>query len=264
MPATRPAFDYDTSDVHLRYAEARHLAPHTVAMWLDAIGRHVPRAEVATIVDLGCGTGRFSAALGGYFSARVIAVDPSRNMLNVAAAGVNERLAFVQARADHLPLRDNCADLFFASMVWHHIPDKQQAGCEISRVLRPGGFLCIRTPTRETLPSVLHLPFFPSARLHSEQIMPRRQDLISGLADCGLELAHHNVLRHPQASSPSAYADRVALRSFSDLASISDEEFRQGMVELRRHCAAASRDQEIAVDVDLFVFRSSLEKESSE
>ena len=124
MPATRPAFDYDTSDVHLRYAEARHLAPHTVAMWLDAIGRHVPRADVRTIVDLGCGTGRFSAALGGYFSARVIAVDPSRNMLSVAATAANERLAFVQARADHLPLRDDCADLLFASMVWHHIPDK--------------------------------------------------------------------------------------------------------------------------------------------
>src|SRR5262249_59310885 len=118
----------------------------------------------------------------------------------------------------------------------------------------PGRSLCIRTPSRDPPPPFLPLPFFPSARLHSEQIMPRRQDLISGVADCGLELAHHNVLRHPQASSPSAYADRVALRSFSDLASISDEEFRQGMVALRRQCAAASTGQASALDVAPVLF----------
>ena len=34
--------DYDASDVHLRYVEARRIAPQTMAMWLDAIERHVP------------------------------------------------------------------------------------------------------------------------------------------------------------------------------------------------------------------------------
>jgi ubiquinone/menaquinone biosynthesis C-methylase UbiE len=257
MPATLcPVFNYDASDVHLRYAEARHLAPHTVAMWLNAIERHVPREEVKTVIDLGCGTGRFSAALGGHFSARVIAIDPSRNMLSVAAAAANERLAFVRARADHLPLRASCADLFFASMVWHHIPEKHEAGREICRVLRPGRYLCVRTPTLEALDSELYLRFFPSAKRLNEQILPARADLISCLTDCGLALVHHSVLRHPQASSPPAYADRVALRAFSDLASISDEEFRRGMAELGRYCTAVPREQEIGVDVDLFVFRS--------
>jgi hypothetical protein len=45
----------------------------------------------------------------------------------------------------------------------------------------------------------------------------------------------------------------------SDLASISDEEFRYGREQLRRYCAAAPRDEEIAADVDLFVFRRALE-----
>jgi SAM-dependent methyltransferase len=158
-------------------------------------------------------------------------------------------------------LRDGCADLVFASMVWHHIPDKHQAGREIARVLRPGGYLCIRTATLEAVHSDLYLNFFPSARLLNERIMPGRQELISCLSACALDLVHHSVVRHPQNSNPSEYADRIALRALSDLASIPDGEFRRGMEELRRYCATAPRDQVVAVDVDFFVFRTAPNKE---
>jgi ubiquinone/menaquinone biosynthesis C-methylase UbiE len=248
-------FDYDASDIHARYAEGRRISPRVMTMWLEAIGRHIPCAEVKTIVDLGCGTGRFTAALGRHFSAQVIGIDPSRNMLGAAADPV-EGSAYVQARAGKIPLRDGCADLVFASMVWHHFSDKRETAAEIARVLRTGGYLCIRTATRDALDFELYLRFFPSARSLNEQIMPARHDLISCLTGCGLALTHHRVVRHPQNRNPQEYAARVALRAFSDLASIPDREFRLGMEALRRHCAAAPQDQEIAVDVDLFVFRA--------
>ncbi len=253
----RTRFDYDAGDVHLRYAEARRISPQAMAMWLEAIERHVPRSEVKIVIDLGCGTGRFSAALRQRFSAQVVAIDPSRNMLSVAAAASTQGLAHVQATAGRIPLRDGCADLVFASMVWHHIPDQPEAGREIARVLRPGGYLCVRTPTREALDSELYLRFFPSARRLNEQIMPARQDLIACLTDCGLQLIHHGIIRHPQNSSPRDYAERVALRAFSDLAAISEEEFRRGMEQLRQYCATTPH-QEIAVDVDLFAWRTPL------
>ena len=248
-------FDYDSSDVHLRYVEARRIAPQTMAMWLDAIARHVPRSEVGTIVDLGCGTGRFIAPLQRCFGAYVAAVDPSRNMLGLASADAAPGRGYIQAMAARLPLREACADLVFASMIWHHIPDQHEAGREIARVLRRGGYLCIRTATRDALDSELYLRFFPAARKINEAIMPPRRDLICGLEDCGLALTHHSVVRHPQNRNPKEYAERVALRGFSDLAAISDAEFRSGIERLRRHCAAAPKDQEVAVDVDLFVFR---------
>jgi SAM-dependent methyltransferase len=256
-------FDYDTSDLHLRYVEARRIAPQTMAMWLDAIARHVPGHEIRTIVDLGSGTGRFVAPLQQRFSAYVVAVDPSRNMLGVAAAAHAPHCGYLQAAAGRLPLRDACADLVFASMMWHHVPDKPEAGREIARVLRAGGYLCVRTATLEALDSELYLRFFPSARKVNEAIMPSRRDLISCLEHCGLALTHHGVVRHPQNRSPREYAERVGLRGFSDLASISDAEFRSGMERLRRHCALIPQDREVAVDVDLFVFRKPLEQESS-
>jgi ubiquinone/menaquinone biosynthesis C-methylase UbiE len=166
-------FDYDESDIHLRYAQARRISPRAMAMWLEAIGRHVPRPEVKTIVDLGCGTGRFTAILRRHFSAQVIAIDPSGNMLRVAAADATDGLAYVQTRAGQIPLHDGWADLVFASMVWHHIPDKHAAGREIARVLRRGRYLCIRTATLEAVDSELYLHFFPSARrLTSKSCLP--------------------------------------------------------------------------------------------
>jgi ubiquinone/menaquinone biosynthesis C-methylase UbiE len=254
-------FNYDESDIHRRYAEGRRIQPRVMAMWLEAMGRHIPRSQVQTAVDLGCGTGRFSAALCRYFSARVIALDPSGNMLRVAAGNATNGLLFVQARAAEMPLRDGCADLVFASMVWHHIPDQHAASREIARVLRPGGYLGIRTPTLEALDSELYLRFFPTARRLNEQIMPARQDLLTCLTDCGLQLIHHGIVRHPQNNSLREYAERVALRAFSDLAAISEEEFRRGMEELRQYCATAPQ-QEIAADVDLFVCRTPLRTSS--
>ena len=256
------SFDYDASDMHLRYVEARRISPQAMTMWLDAIEANVAGCVIDTIVDLGCGTGRFIAPLQRRFGAYLIAVDPSRNMLGVAAANAAPGQAYVQAAAGRLPLRDACADLVFASMMWHHIPDKPEAGREITRLLKRSGYLCMRTATFEALDSELYLRFFPSARKLNQEIMPRRRDLISSLTTCGLALTHHDVLRHPQNRNPREYVERVGVRGFSDLASISDAEFHSGMEQLRRHCATLSPDREIAVDVDLFVFRKQLEREN--
>ena len=226
-------------------------------MWLDALERHVPRRAVRTIIDLGCGTGRFSGALHDRFGARVIGIDPSRNMLAVAAAAREEGVALLQAHAGAIPLRENCADLVFLSMVWHHFPRKEEAAREIARVLRPGGHVSIRTPTLETLDSEPYLGFFPSARLWKEQMMPARQDLISSMTACGLALMHRTTVRHLQNRNPREYAERIGRRAQSDLASISDEEFQSGMERMRRYCVAAP-EQEIAIDVGFFVFRASV------
>ena len=79
-------FQYDQSDIHSHYDESRKLPPETVRLWLEAIGRHVPKDAMQTILDLGCGTGRFIKPLSEYFSAQVIGIDSSIKMLDTARA----------------------------------------------------------------------------------------------------------------------------------------------------------------------------------
>ena len=66
------------------YDKARVLAPETRRVWHDLLSVHIGRAAVSLIIDLSCGTGRFSELLAGHFSAQVIGIDPSLKMLDQA------------------------------------------------------------------------------------------------------------------------------------------------------------------------------------
>src|SRR5437867_10411447 len=107
------AFDYDRSNVPSRYPTARLLPPVTISEWLAAIARFVPSKAVRRIVDVGCGTGRFTRPLQEHFDATVLGIDPSRNMLSTAGETRTPKLRFVGGRAESLPVRTNCIDVFF-------------------------------------------------------------------------------------------------------------------------------------------------------
>src|SRR5882672_1760891 len=146
----RAAMDYDKSNIPGVYDAARRLSPEGLDQWLGLLARHVP-ADAPHIVDLGCGTGRFTQALADRFAAQVTAIDPSEKMLDQARKQVSStRVQFMQAPGEALPVPDGAADVVFMSMVLHHFADVAAVAGECRRILRPGGHLCIRSSTRET------------------------------------------------------------------------------------------------------------------
>jgi SAM-dependent methyltransferase len=58
-------------------------------------------------------------------------------------------VVFGRASAYELPLPEGCGDLVFMSQIYHHLPDPAAVARECRRVLRAGGYVCIRTGTRE-------------------------------------------------------------------------------------------------------------------
>ena len=110
--------DYDQSKIAATYDEARGLTAARQRRWRDLLAAHVERSRISLIVDLGCGTGRFSEILLAEFGARIIGFDPSESMIEQArqksATGMIE---FEQAWAHELPLADGCVDLVFMSQV---------------------------------------------------------------------------------------------------------------------------------------------------
>jgi ubiquinone/menaquinone biosynthesis C-methylase UbiE len=55
---------YDELETASRYDSARRLPSQTKTEWLDALKSAIPEKAVRKILDLGCGTGRFTSALG--------------------------------------------------------------------------------------------------------------------------------------------------------------------------------------------------------
>ena len=248
--------NYDNTDIAHKYDAARQLPAATLRLWLDAIARHVRPAVIDTIVDVGCGTGRFSAALADRFHARVIGIDPSRTMLQQGINHVSHpEVCFREGEAEHLPVDDAAASLVFLSMVYHHLNDLHAAVREFRRVLRRDGLLVIRNSTRDTLDDVPYLHYFPGAKSFNKQRFPSRHEIITTMQAHGFSLLALETVKQEFAGSWRDYCDKVGQRALSDLAGLPDSEFAAGMECMHNALAGSEADDgPVSELIDLFVF----------
>jgi ubiquinone/menaquinone biosynthesis C-methylase UbiE len=140
---------YDRFAAAYREWWAPVIAPSAVRL-LDRLEGLLPSDRPSTIVDIGAGTGTLAlAALERWPEVRVIGVDPSRRMLELAAeaasrAGCGDRLSVEVGDAAGLPLTDASVDAAMSSFVIQLTPNRAAAVREALRVLRPGGvFACL-------------------------------------------------------------------------------------------------------------------------
>jgi SAM-dependent methyltransferase len=92
------------------------------------------------VVDLGAGTGKFTASLVGR-AASVTAVEPDALMRGALAARLPGVTA-LDGSAESIPLGDASADIVTMAQAWHWV-DPDAASAEVARVLRPGGVLAL-------------------------------------------------------------------------------------------------------------------------
>jgi SAM-dependent methyltransferase len=117
---------------------------HTAAQLLPAARVVVDRAAPQPgerAVDVGCGTGN-AALLAAERGARVVGVDPSARLLEVAAADAAARgldAEFTSGDAAALPLGDGEADLVMSVFGAIFAPDPVAAAAEMARVTAPAG-----------------------------------------------------------------------------------------------------------------------------
>jgi len=98
--------------------------------------------STSTVLDVGCGTGRWSRYISGKV-AQVEAIDPSDAVMNAVQfnSGI-KNIRVSQAGVDCIPFADESFDLVFSLGVLHHIPDTQKAmqSC-VQKVKKGGHFL---------------------------------------------------------------------------------------------------------------------------
>jgi ubiquinone/menaquinone biosynthesis C-methylase UbiE len=249
----RRRVDYDDHQYRV-YSRARPLLPENAERWGAIFRRHLPAG--ATIVDVGSGTGIYSALLADALGAEVIGVDPSAGMRSVAEAEQpRPRVRYVAGRAEELPLPDGSCDAALLSNVIHHIQDLPAAAAELRRVLRPGGAVLVRGALRDALEQMPHFEYFPEALEIALATSPRDQDAIDTIADAGFHEIARERVDQPTAQSLSEFADKLALRAISHLELLDDELFEAGLRRLREAAAAESDPTPVIETMDLVVFR---------
>ena len=97
-----------------------------------------------TVGDLGCGTGRMTAALAP-FVGHVIAVDGSAAMLQAAKKRLQgfDNVELRRGDVEDLPIDEGRLDAATLALVLHHLPEPPRALAEVARVLKPQGRLLI-------------------------------------------------------------------------------------------------------------------------
>jgi ubiquinone/menaquinone biosynthesis C-methylase UbiE len=249
------SIDYN-GRIATNYAEARGLSPETADLWSGIVEPLITRERQATVLDLGCGTGRFSTLFAGRFAARVIGLDPAVGMLRTAKQGAKrDNLFYAVARGEHLPLADNSCSLAWLSQMIHHVSDRNACAREVRRVLSPGGHVLIRGAFGDRLdcfPTLLR--FFPGTRRFMSQF-PALEEVMAGFRLAGF--AVEDLQRVPQKTCDNLaeFAERTRLRADSTLSLLPDAEFERCQAELER----ATREEPpapVIEGIELLVLRA--------
>jgi SAM-dependent methyltransferase len=99
------------------------------------------RGNERVTLDYGCGTGRFTPHLARATGGKVIGVDPTHTLLELAPAGAGIEYQLSDGRL--IPLADTCVDLAWICLVLGGLRNAHLSETvrELNRVLRPDGLL---------------------------------------------------------------------------------------------------------------------------
>lgn len=106
-------------------------------------------SATASILIAGCGAGHEAALIQHLSGAEVQAVDVVDEVHDALRS--RERLIFQTASVCDLPFPDNGFDSVFYHHVIEHVDDPMASLSELSRVLRPKGWIFVGTPNRNRL-----------------------------------------------------------------------------------------------------------------
>jgi len=127
------------------------------ARGLSAMKRYIVGAHVAAgsrvVLDIGCGVGHDLELLARSGIA-AIGIEPSGAFAGTArqrTGSDRDKVGVVQARGEHLPLRDAATDGCRIERVLQHVADPERLLCEARRCVRRTGLLTVFEPDWTTM-----------------------------------------------------------------------------------------------------------------
>jgi demethylmenaquinone methyltransferase/2-methoxy-6-polyprenyl-1,4-benzoquinol methylase len=195
--------------------------------WLDHIFRHGDLEGRERVLDVGCGTGRYTSKVQARLGRPVVGMDLSSGMLARArekvAAGAEIRL--VRGDAQRLPFRDNSFDAAMMILVVHHIEDLAPMARELLRVLAPGGRVMFMTRDHDEIEGS-YIAMFPGVLEIDLARFPEVSRLGAVLEGAGFQGVGHAREANPGFSmTRDEVLARVDGRFISTLSLMTDEEF---------------------------------------
>jgi SAM-dependent methyltransferase len=229
------------------------------AAWRGPVLRELEGAPPGPVVDLGSGTGAWSAVLAGWTGRTVVAVEPSAGMraeaaARAAAAGRDRTTVLgVAGRGGALPLRDRSAGAAWLSAVIHHVGDIGGCARELRRALAPGAPVVLRGAFAGRYDGIGLLRYFPGSRRRLDRF-PSAEAVRAAFEGAGFAFARLERVDEPPIDLRD-WREALPRQRHADtaLVELSDEEFAAGLRAL--DAAIAAGEAPAPVGLDLLAFR---------
>ncbi len=136
LPAAPAPTTLSSADAYARWAASYQPYAHNLFMQAeqDAVLALMPDLTGRVVLDLACGTGRYSHLAAERGARLTLGLDSSPAMLRASAQPMR-----VLAHAEALPLPAAAVDVVICALALGHLPSPAPALAEIGRVLRAGG-----------------------------------------------------------------------------------------------------------------------------
>ncbi|MEW6567772.1 MAG: methyltransferase domain-containing protein [Chloroflexota bacterium] len=153
------------------------------------------------LLDVGCGGGNMPKAIKHYRAdLDVWGVDVSSRALREAGQG-GEGVGFAAANGEGLPFPASHFDAVTMFDVLEHIPDPQDALCEVHRVLRPGGLFHLFVPLEKqpgTIYGLLYRLGWKAKEIHCGHIhFFSSREAVELLGEAGFQVQRTRWSFHP-------------------------------------------------------------------
>ncbi len=126
------------------YDRLNHILSLNIDMrWRKKLIKELHKSNPNEILDLACGTGDLSLMLSKSLSAKVVGIDISKNMLEIARQKCGDTLDFKLGSAENLPFNNASFDAVTISFGVRNFEKRERCLREIYRVLMTNGTLAI-------------------------------------------------------------------------------------------------------------------------
>jgi ubiquinone/menaquinone biosynthesis C-methylase UbiE len=216
--------DYD--HLSAEYARHRRIYPGLVEHIVEGAGA----TSDSAVLEVGCGTANHLAAVRRTTGARCHGLDPSEQMLRVAATHPEE-LDLRQGHAEELGFPAQTFDLVMSVDMIHYLRAPRRYFDQAFAALKPGGYLVTVTDSdwviRNRMPVARYFPATVDVDLARYHPIPA---LAGQLALAGFQDLHERVI---ESVYPLYEATTYEDKAFSCLHLIDDADFATGIAALQ-------------------------------
>lgn len=220
--------DYNT--IYRSYDSSRVANIETV----NKLNRLLHIDSDSVVLDMGCGTGNYSAALQN-LAKQVIGIDKSKGMIDRAISKF-PTLTIIHGDVTSIPFRAYSFDGCFSIDVLHHVGQKLRFLQEAYRVLREGGQIAIRYCSHNQLKSFWYYHYFPAGLEVDLARLPDSAEIRelfskAGFSNVNIEICYYDEVVAREV--PEDYLDKAYRDSISTFAYLSYKDIESGCEKLR-------------------------------